>query len=95
MTDDADDKSALVERVCTRSSRRHGELIERPMIGQAVEVEFLDPPGDLFGHVRRVSGIVRRNDAGELVVESWADGIRSETAVPRHDASVTVKGPSR
>ncbi len=62
------------------------------MIGREVEAEFLDPPGDLFGHMRRVSGIVRPNDAGELVVSS-ADG--SETAVPRHDASVTVKGPSR
>jgi hypothetical protein len=58
--------------------------IEEPMIGERVTATFVDPPGDLFGTVHRVSGIVGRNDAGELVVTS-DDG--SETPVPR-DAKV-------
>lgn len=94
MADDAppsDDESALVERTWVRRSKRGGELTERPMTGREVEATFLDDHGGLH----RVSGSVRRNEAGELVVESWADGVRSETTVSR-DASVTIRGqPSR
>ena len=79
-----DKDSALVEREWRRTSRRAGKLTEPPMIGERVTATFVDPPGDLFGTVRRVSGIVGRNDAGELVVKS-DDG--TETPVPR-DANV-------
>jgi hypothetical protein len=86
-----DKDSALVEREWTRIvGQRRGKLTERPMIGQQVTATFVDPPGDLFGTVRRVSGIVTRNASKELVVRS-DDG--SETPVPR-DANVD-KGRSR
>jgi hypothetical protein len=61
------------------------------MTGQEVTATFVDPPGDLFGVVRTVSGIVRSNKAGKLVIAS-DDG--TETAVPR-DANVDRKGHSR
>ena len=81
-----DDASALVERQWARRvGRRRGVPTERPMIGREVTATFLDPPGELFGRVRRVSGTVRRNAAGEPVVRG-DDG--SETPVPR-DAGVT------
>jgi hypothetical protein len=78
-----DQASALVAREWTRTTRRGGKLTERPMIGQEVEATFLDRHGGL----QRVSGIVRRNDARDLVVRS-GDG--AETAVTR-DANVTAK----
>jgi hypothetical protein len=34
--------------------------------------------------LHRLAGIVRRNEAGVLVLESRADGVRSQTAVPRN-----------
>jgi hypothetical protein len=43
------------------------------------------------GYLQRAVGTVRRNDAGELAVESRAGGVRSETAVPR-DVNVDVTG---
>ena len=45
-----------------------------------------------FGSDRPGPG--RPDEAGELIIESWADGIRQETAVPR-DASVDVTPRSR
>jgi hypothetical protein len=55
--------------------------------GKDVEAAFLDRNG----HLQRVAGRVARSEAGELVVESWVDGVRKETAVTR-DASVSVRG---
>jgi hypothetical protein len=87
-----DRDSGLVERSWVRRSRRHGELTERTLEGKHVEVTFLDRNG----HLQQEAGMVRRNDAGELVLESWADGVRRQTHVTR-DASVNVPGrePSR
>jgi hypothetical protein len=86
-----DERNALVDREWTRIvGQRRGKLTERPMIGQEVTATFPNQPGDLFGGLRRVSGTVRRNDAGELVVRS-DDG--TETPVPR-DANVD-RGRSR
>ena len=86
-----DKDSGLVERAwMSVVGRRRGVVTERPMIGQEVTATFLASPGDLFDGVRRVSGIVRRNDAGELVVRG-DDG--SEIPVPR-DANVD-RGRSR
>jgi hypothetical protein len=79
-----DKGSALVEKEWVRRTRRRGELTERTLEGEQVEATFLDQHGQL----RHLAGTVRRNEAGELVVESWADGVQKETAVPR-DASVT------
>jgi hypothetical protein len=90
-----DERSGLVRREVhrpwVRTSQRPGVPIEEPMIGERVTATFVDPPGDLFGTVRRVSGIVGRNDAGELVVKS-DDG--RETPVPR-DANVDRMNRSR
>jgi hypothetical protein len=89
-----DERSGRVRREAhrpwVRTSKRPGVLIEEPMIGERVTATVLDPPGDLFGTVRRVSGVVGRNESGELVVRS-DDG--SETPVPR-DANVD-KGRGR
>ena len=80
-----DERSGLVEREWARIvGRRRCKRTERPMIGERATATFVDPPGDLFGTVRRGTGIVGRNDAGELVVRG-DDG--TETPVPR-DASV-------
>lgn len=80
-----DEQSALVEREWTRIvGQRRGKLTERPMIGQEVTATFPNQPGNLYGGLRRVSGTVRRNEAGELVIRS-DDG--SETPVPP-DANV-------
>jgi hypothetical protein len=76
-----DKDSGLVERDWRRvAGRRRGVLTQRPMIGRRVEATYLDPQGGLH----HVAGIVRRNEAGELVVRG-DDG--TETPVPR-DASV-------
>jgi hypothetical protein len=86
-----DKDSGLVERIWKRiPGQRRGEPTERPMIGKEINATYLDP----YGGLHQAAETVRRNAAGELVVESWADGIRQETAVPR-DASVTDKGTSR
>jgi hypothetical protein len=45
---------------------------------------------DQQGHVQRAAGTVVRTAVGDLAVESWADGVRQETAVSR-DANVDVK----
>ena len=79
--------SGLVERTWTRASPSGGELSERPLEGKQVADRFIDPHGQL----QHATGTVCRNGAGELVIESWADGLRQETAVPR-DASVDVTG---
>ena len=81
-----DDRSGLVEREWVRRTKRRGELTERTLEGEQVEATFLDPQGGMHHAVGRV----RRNEAGELTVESWTDGIRQQTPVPR-DATVTVK----
>ena len=80
-----DKDSGLVERSWVRTSKRGGVLTERPRTGQHVEATFIGT----HGHFQQVAGTVTRNDAGTLVVESWADGIRRETAVPL-DAQVDV-----
>jgi hypothetical protein len=89
MTNDAhpaDENSGLVEWTWQRRSKQGGTLTTRTLEGEPVEATFLAPRGGL----QSVTGTVTRNDAGELVVESWADGVRSQTAVPR-DANVMVK----
>ena len=78
-----DKHSGLVERSWHHRSRRHGVLAERTLEGKEVTATFLDR----HGHLQQAAGTVRRNEAGELVIESWADGVRMETAVTR-DASV-------
>ncbi len=87
-----DRDSGLVERSWVRRGGRHGELTEHTLEGKQVEASFFDRNG----HVRHAAGLVRRDDAGGLIVESWADGVRSRTAVTR-DAGVTVtrREPSR
>ena len=87
MTGEGDKDSGLVERSWVRTHRKGGRLTERPMLGHEVEARFLDR----HGRLQHATGTVRRNEAGELVVESWTDNVRSETPVPR-DASVDVKG---
>ena len=81
-----DQESALVERSWQRKNRRAGVLTERTLEGEEVKAAWLDPQGQ----VQRAAGTVVRTDAGELVVESWADSVRQEAAVPR-DANVDVK----
>ena len=83
-----DKDSGLVERSWVRRSKRRGEFTERTREGEHVEATFLDRRG----HMQHVAGVVRRNEAGELVVvESLAGGVSKDTAVTR-DANVTVKG---
>lgn len=83
-------ESGLVERIWVRRSKRHGEMTERTREGQEVKATFLDREGRL----RQASGKVIRNAAGQLSVESWSNGVRSETTVPR-DANVDVTGRGR
>lgn len=82
-----DRDSGLVERSWVRTSRRGGKTRERTLEGEEVAARFLDRHGQL----QRAAGKVTRNDAGELVIESWADGERQETPVTR-EANVDVKG---
>jgi hypothetical protein len=70
----------LVEREWIRTHAKGGELTERTLEGKDVKAEFLDRQDRL----RQAEGTVRRNDTGELVIESWADGVRQETAVSRN-----------
>jgi len=70
-----DKDSGLVEREWRRTSRRGGKLTERTLEGEPVRAAWLDR--DI---VNRAAGIVRRNDAGELVVRGDDD---TETPVPR------------
>ena len=83
-----DKDSGLVERSWVRELG----LTERTLEGKKVKATFLDPEGRL----RHAAGKVSRNAVGELVVESWADGVRQQTPVTR-DANVDVMGskPSR
>jgi hypothetical protein len=74
-----DKDSGLVERKWRRTSRRSGVLTERTMEGEPVRAAWLER-----GIMKRAAGIVRRNDAGELVVRRDDS---SETPVPR-DANV-------
>jgi uncharacterized protein YycO len=82
-----DKDSGLVERSWVRTHRKGGQLTERTREGQEVEATFQNR----HGHVQHAAGTVRRSDAGELVVESWADGVRTQTPVTR-DANVDVIG---
>jgi hypothetical protein len=97
MTDDAqqqDHDSGLVNRTWTRTIGKNGKpgrrgvMTEEPLTCKEVAASWIDPHA---GGVRRVAGKVRRNDAGRLVIESWAEGVRRETEVPR-DASVDLTG---
>ena len=91
---DAD--SGLVEFERTpRSKLLPGKLTERPMIGLEVTATLPDHPGDLFGGLRHVSGIVTRDKKSkQLVFEEQLRGcVRRHTAIPR-DANVD-KGWSR
>ena len=82
-----DKDSGLVEREWRRTGRRGGKLAARTLEGEPVRAAWVDR-----GIVKRAAGIVRRNDAGELVVRG-ADG--SESPVPR-DANVDrARGRSR
>jgi hypothetical protein len=65
-----DSGSALVAREWVRRAKRRGDLTQRPLEGEPVDATFLDPHGGLH----HTAGTVRRNEAGELVVESWANG---------------------
>jgi hypothetical protein len=65
-------------------------LTERTLEGEEVKAAWLGPNG----HLQRAAGKVLRSESGELVVESWAEGVRQESAVPR-DANVDVKRRQR
>ena len=80
-----DKDSGLVEREWRRTGRRGGKLAARTLEGEPVRAAWVDR-----GIVKRAAGIVRRNDAGELVVRGDDD---TETPVPR-DANVD-KGRGR
>jgi len=84
-----DRDSGLVERSWVRTSRRGGRVTECTLEGEEVSSRFIDRHGQLL----KAEGRVIRNAEGELVIESWADGVRRETAVSR-DANVEVKGRS-
>ena len=93
MTDgieDQDHGSGLVNRSWRRivgkdgKPGRKGVLTEEPLTGKEVTASWLDPQSAAVLHAR---GTVRRNAAGRLVIESWADGVRQESEVPR-DANV-------
>ena len=85
-----DAESGLVERSWVRTGRKRGTLTERTLEGEEVTARFLDRHGGL----RHAAGTVIRNEAGELAVESWADGVRQETAI-RRDADVDVTPRAR
>lgn len=85
-----DGASGLVERRWERKSSWAGALTERTLEGEHVEATFVDR----HGHVQHAAGIVRRNHAGELVVESWAENVRKQTPVTR-DANVDVRARPR
>jgi hypothetical protein len=80
-----DEASGLVERRWQRTSRKGGTLTEETLEGQHVKAEWQDRQG----HVQRATGKVIRNAAGDLAIESWADGVRQEATVTRH-ANVDV-----
>jgi hypothetical protein len=90
-----DKDSGLVVRTWTRREhqkkrRNQGDVTEQTLEGEDVQAAWMDAQGQ----VRRAAGKVIRNAAGELVIESWADGIRRESAVTR-DANVDVIGRPR
>lgn len=78
-TQPQDRDSGLVERTWVRTSRRRGQLTERTLEGEHVQATWIDKSGKL----QRAMGKVTRNAAGELAVESWSDGVRKESSVPR------------
>src|SRR4051794_1521700 len=82
-----DHDSGLVERIWERTGRRSGVLTERPLEGAHVNAAWIDRQGQK----QQAAGTVIRDAAGKLVVESWADQVRQETAVPR-DSMVVAKG---
>jgi hypothetical protein len=85
-----DQDSGLVQRKWQRVGRRAGVLTERTLEGETVKAAWLDGQGQ----VRRAAGKVIRNEAGQLAIETWADGIRRETTVTR-DANVDRIGRER
>jgi hypothetical protein len=87
-----DEDSGLVKRRWERKQRgeKAGVLTEETLEGEQVEATFLDR----LGHLRRAAGTVRRDDAGKLVVESWAEGVQKQTPVGR-EANVDVTGRKR
>ena len=85
-----DQDSGLVEREWKRVGRRAGVLTERTLEGKDVKAAWLDGQGQ----VQRAAGKVIRNEAGQLAIETWADGIRRETTVTR-DANVDRIGRER
>jgi hypothetical protein len=93
-TQQHDHDSGLVERTWTRTvgkdgkPGRNGVMTEQALTGKEVTASWIDPNA---GGVRHAAGTVRRNDAGRLVIESWAEGVRRETEVTR-DANVDIVG---
>ncbi len=85
-----DKDSGLVEREIKRERTPRGKLLpgkltERTLEGQQVEATWQDRQGQ----VQHAAGKVIRDDAGQLAIESWADGVRQEATVTR-DANVDV-----
>lgn len=82
-----DEASGLVERSWVRQHPKDkaGVLTQQTLEGQPVEATWQDRQG----HVQHAAGTVVRTDAGELAIESWADGERRQTPVTR-DANVNV-----
>lgn len=86
-----DENSGLVNRAWQRlvgksgKPDRRGVMTETTLEGEQVEAQWLDEQGQL----QHEAGTVVRNGAGDLAIESWADGIRRERTVPR-DANVSV-----
>ena len=63
-------------------------MTEEALTGKEVNAAWLDPK---TRDIQRVTGTVSRNGAGRLVIESWAEGVRQETEVPR-DANIDIVG---
>jgi hypothetical protein len=73
-----DQDSALVERKWQRKNRRAGVFTDRTLEGDEVKAAWLDQQG----HLQRAAGKVTRSESGDLVVESWADGVRQDKSPP-------------
>ena len=59
-------------------SRRPGRLTGRSLEGREVNAVWISRQG-----IQRVEGKVKRNEAGELIIESWVEGVTRHIAVPR------------
>lgn len=82
-TKPGDETSGLVEREWVRLSKRGGELTKRTLEGERVKATWQDR----HGHMQHAEGTVIRTDAGELAIESRADGVRHGVT---RDANVDV-----